>query len=162
MKGKEYTIRPAGFQDAQAIFDLIKQFRHELLPRPIGDIVQNVDRFLVCEAGGRIVGCASWQILPEIGSPHRPSVEIQSVAVKSTYQGRGIGKALVEGAIERIKPLRAVQIIVLTFAPEFFGRLGFKRTAKEKLMHKISMGCINCTKYDDPFTCPEVAMVLAL
>lgn len=162
MKRKEYAIRPAGFQDAQSIFDLIKQSPKELLPRAIGDIVQNIDRFLVCESGGRVVGCAAWQILPEIGSPHRPSVEIQSVAVKAAFRGQGIGRALVDAAIARIKPLRAAQVIVLTFSPEFFGKLGFKRTAKEKLMHKIYMGCINCTKYDDPFTCPEVAMVLTL
>jgi hypothetical protein len=29
-------------------------------------------------------------------------------------------------------------------------------------MHKIYTGCINCTKYDSPFTCPEVAMALTL
>jgi len=29
-------------------------------------------------------------------------------------------------------------------------------------MHKIYTGCINCTKYDSPFTCPEVAMVLPM
>jgi hypothetical protein len=29
-------------------------------------------------------------------------------------------------------------------------------------MHKIYMGCINCTKYSNPFTCPEIAMALDL
>ena len=27
-------------------------------------------------------------------------------------------------------------------------------------MHKLYMGCLNCSKYDSPFTCPEVAMAL--
>ncbi|NLB56022.1 MAG: GNAT family N-acetyltransferase, partial [Lentisphaerae bacterium] len=51
-------------------------------------------------------------------------------------------------------------IIVLTFTPEFFAKFGFVETSKEKLMHKLYMGCMNCTKYDSPFTCPEVAMTL--
>ena len=33
---------------------------------------------------------------------------------------------------------------------------------KEKLMHKIYMGCLNCSKYDSPFTCPEIAMVMEM
>lgn len=162
MKNFEFKIRPAGFEDARHIFELIKHYPQELLPRPIGDIVENIDRFLVAEAHGHVVGTAAWKILPEMGSPQRPSVEIQSVAVKAPYRGHGLGRALVQAAIERIRPLHAAQIIVLTFAPDFFRKLGFKPIAKQKLMHKIYAGCINCTKYDDPFTCPEVAMVLSL
>ena len=52
--------------------------------------------------------------------------------------------------------------MVLTFAPEFFRQFGFREVPKETLMHKLYMGCINCTKYDSPFTCPEVAMTLIL
>jgi hypothetical protein len=29
-------------------------------------------------------------------------------------------------------------------------------------MHKLYMGCINCTKHANPFTCPEIAMALDL
>jgi hypothetical protein len=38
--------------------------------------------------------------------------------------------------------------------------MGFKEVPKASLMHKLYMGCINCTKYDSPFTCPEVAMAM--
>jgi amino-acid N-acetyltransferase len=55
-----------------------------------------------------------------------------------------------------------MQIIALTFAPDFFRKLGFKEIPKRKLMHKIYMGCINCAKYDSPFTCPEIAMGLTM
>jgi len=33
---------------------------------------------------------------------------------------------------------------------------------KDKVMYKLYTGCINCTKYANPFTCPEKAMVLEL
>ena len=159
MTSNNHTIRRAGFEDAEAIFALIKAYPHELLPRPLSDIVQNIDRFLVCEVDNRIAGAVSWQVLPEIGSPKSPSVEIKSLAVAAAHHGEGIGRALVQEAIGRIMSLHPAQCVVLTFHPEFFRKLGFKEVPKEKLMHKIYSGCINCTKYDSPFTCPEVAMV---
>ena len=156
------TIRNAGFEDAGAIYTLIKEHPRELLPRAISDIVQNIDRFLVCEARGRIIGTAAWQILPEIGKVLNPSIEIKSVSISSHYQHKGIGFALVKAVIQRIKRFHPVQLVVLTFTPEFFRQFGFNEVAKETLMHKLYMGCINCTKYDSPFTCPEVAMTLAV
>lgn len=155
-------VRNAGFEDAAAMFELVKAYPNELLPRPINDIVENIDRFLVAEHRGRIVGTVSWQILPEIGFAKHPSVEIKSLAVRRRYRHRGVGTLLVKAAIERIRLLHPAQVIVLTFAPEFFRRLGFREVAKETLMHKLYMGCINCTKYDSPFTCPEVAMCLII
>ena len=160
MEKETYRIRAADFEDAVSIFNLVKRYPEELLPRPISDIVQNIDRFLVCESNGRTVGTVSWQILPEIGAPKRPSVEIKSLAVDESCRQTGAGRSLARAAIERIRVLHPSQIIALTFSPGFFRKLGFKEVPKEKLMHKIYMGCINCTKYDSPFTCPETAMVL--
>jgi argininosuccinate lyase / amino-acid N-acetyltransferase len=153
-------VRPAGFEDAGTIFRLIKAFPDELIPRPISDIVQNIDRFLVAERAGAVVGAVSWKILPEIGAPRDPSVEIQSLAVDTAHHGHGIGRALVERVIVRVDELHPRRIVVLTFHPEFFTRFGFASVPKESLMHKIYLGCANCTKYDSPFTCPEIAMAL--
>ena len=162
MSTTPYVIRPAEFKDADGIFRLIKSYPEELLSRSISDIVQNIDRFLVGELEGKIVGTVSWQILPEIGASSQPSVEVKSLAVKKTLRKTGIGRALALGAIERIKPFHPLQIIALTFAPDFFRKLGFKQIPKAKLMHKIYMGCVNCSKYDSPFTCPEIAMGLVI
>ena len=155
-------IRPAVLADAQGIFDLIKSYPDELIARSLNDIIQNIDRFVVCEQDGRIVGCAASCILPEMGDPDRTGVEIQSVAVASDLRGSGMGTSLVRAVIDRIRPFGPSQAIVLTFAPEFFRRLGFREVPKSQLMHKLYMGCINCTKHANPFTCPEIAMALDL
>lgn len=155
-----FDIGPAGFGDSETIFRLVKKFPSELVPRSMSDIVQNIDRFLVCRIRGRIVGTVSWQILPEVGAPRHPSVEIQSLAIEKKHQRKGIGAVLVKEAIRRIRRLHPSQIIALTFTPHFFRKLGFKEVPKAQLVHKIYMGCINCTKYNSPFTCPEVAMTL--
>ena len=160
MKTKKYTIRRAGFEDAEEIFNLVKAFPKEVLARPISDIVQNIDRFLICEYDTNIIGTISWQILPEIGCPKNPSVELKSLAVQADYQVQGVGSALITHAIQHIMFLHPAQCVVLTFTPEVFAKHGFKEVPKETMMHKLYAGCINCTKYDSPFTCPEVAMVL--
>jgi len=117
---------------------------------------------VVCESEGRVVGCAAWKILPEIGDPEKASVEIQSVAVSGEYRRKNIGSLIVAEIFRRVRPFEPVQAIVLTFAPEFFRSIGFKEIAKTQVMHKLYMGCINCTKHANPFTCPEIAMAMDL
>ena len=153
-------IRPAVLKDAEQVFNLIRSHQEDLISRPIGDIIQNIDRFIVCEVEGRVVGCAAWHILPEIGEPERASVEIQSVAVDQAYRRHHIGTRIVSRILTDIRRFDPAQAIVLTFAPEFFTSLGFKVIPKTQVMHKLYMGCINCTKHANPFTCPEIAMAL--
>lgn len=162
MKKPKPIIRVALLSDANGIFELIKSHPAELISRALSDIVENVDRFVIAEQNGRLVGCASWHILPEIGEPARASVEIRSLAIRKGQQRAGLGTAMVRTILERIRPLGVAQVVVLTFAPAFFARLGFHEVPKTKLMHKIYMGCVNCTKHANPFTCPEIAMVLEL
>ena len=162
MESSKPTIRVATLPDANRIFDLIKAHPEELISRSLSDIAENIDRFVIAEQHGKIVGCASWQILPEIGEPERASVEVRSVAVKSGLRGTGVGTAMIRSIIERVRPLQPAQVVALTFAPKFFERLGFREIPKTQLMHKIYMGCMNCTKHANPFTCPEIAMLMEL
>lgn len=158
----DINIRPARLVDAEKIFALIHLHRDDLVPRPMGDIVQNIDRFLVAEHGGKMVGCAAYSILPEIGAPVHATIEIQSVAVLASVRRQGVGRALVRQIIGKISAFRPAEVLVLTFAPEFFTALGFHEIPKREVMYKLYTGCINCTKHADPFTCPEKAMTLAI
>lgn len=155
----EFGLRQAKLGDAEKIFALIHLNRDQLVPRSMGNIIENIDRFTVAVAGSDIVGCATYQIHPEIGDAEAATVEIQSVAVRSPYRRKGIGKALVEDVLSRLGEFGPKDAIVLTFAPEFFTSLGFHEIPKTKVMHKLYTGCINCTKHANPFTCPEIAMV---
>lgn len=158
MSNPQPIIRKARFNDGPAIFKRIKAHPNELVPRPISDIMLNIDRFLVAEVAGEIVGTASWAVLPELDTAKNPSIEIQSVSVREDMQKHNLGRRLVETAIARVAEFKPDQIIVLTFTPPFFAKLGFVPVSKETLMYKLYKGCMNCSKYDSPFTCPEVAM----
>ena len=153
-----FALRSARLADAERIFALIRSHSEQLVPMPMGDIVANIDRFLVAEADGEIVGCATYSILPEIGATERATVEVQSVAVSAPYRRAGVGRSLVERVLKRIESFSPADALVLTFAPEFFSKLGFVEIPKSKVMHKLYSGCIHCTKHADPFTCPEIAM----
>jgi amino-acid N-acetyltransferase len=158
----DIIIRRATLTDVHQIYALIQSYPHELILRSINNIVENIDRFSVALDGAEIVACACWQILPEIGSPEDATVELQSVAVNKAYRGKGVGKRLVKFVIQRIEGFKPAQALVLTFEPEFFGKLGFKKIEKTQIIHKIYRGCIYCTKHTNPFTCPEIAMALQL
>ena len=159
MKNGAFSVRPAKLADAERIFALVHLNRDLLVPRSMGNIVENIDRFFVAEADGEMAGCAAYQVHPEIGDAEAATVEIQSVAVKTVFRRRGIGRALVEAVAARAAGFRPREVIVLTYSPEFFVTLGFHEIPKTKVMHKLYTGCINCTKHTDPFTCPEIAMV---
>ena len=158
----EITVRPATLGDAERIFALIDLNRDQLVPRSIGNIVENIDRFVIAETDGTMAGCAAYQIHPEIGEVRAATVEIQSVAVKSALRRRGVGRLLVGAIVAKARVFGPREMVVLTFAPEFFHSLGFVEIPKTKVMHKLYTGCINCTKHTDPFTCPEIAMTLPL
>ena len=156
------TVRPATLGDAEWIYALVRRNSDQLVPRSLGGIVEAIDRFFIAECAGEIVGCASYQIHPELGRSEEASVEIVSVAVKSAFRRQGIGRALVERVIARVRAFGPKEVVVLTFTPEFFATFGFVAVPKTKVMHKLYTGCINCTKHTDPFTCPEQAMMLKL
>jgi N-acetylglutamate synthase-like GNAT family acetyltransferase len=45
-------IRSAVLKDAEQIFELIREHKEDLISRPMGDIIQNIDRFFVADVGG--------------------------------------------------------------------------------------------------------------
>ena len=151
-------IRLATFKDIIHIHDLIKEHPDTVLPRSISDIIQNIDRFFVYREEEKVVGVISYKILPEMGIEKEHCIEIVSLSVTKSFQGRGIATRLVKHVLSQIKKYKSTKIIALTFSPDFFKKLDFVEISKEKILNKLYLGCINCTKYSSPIDCPEVAM----
>ena len=160
----QVVVRPAVYEDARSIYNLIRLHADRLIVRSLSNVLEHLDRFLVAEArpGGRLVGALCYGLWPEIGDEMRTSAELQSVCVDEGWRRHGVGRRLVEAQIERLRALHVWQIVVLTYEVRFFESLGFREADKRTLMYKLYTGCINCSKHENPFTCPEHAMVLSV
>ena len=65
------TIRAATLKDAERIFALVSLNKDMLVPRSLGNIVESIDRFVIAEAEGEMVGCASYRSIPRSETPRR-------------------------------------------------------------------------------------------
>jgi amino-acid N-acetyltransferase len=152
-KTTQYSFAQATMEDVKGIQQLINTYaaKKRLLPRPLQGLYENVRNFFVCKnAQGRVIGCCSLQVVWE------NLAEIRSLAVDSRYKNRGIGRRLVELCIDEATSLLIQKVFSLTYEEEFFTKLGFKRTDKQELPHKIWSDCINCPQFPH---CDEIAML---
>jgi len=148
-------IRKATLEDAKKIQELINYYANqdEMLPRAISEIYENIRDFFVYVEKSRIYGCATLHITWE------NLAEIKSLAVAKSRWGRSVGTKLVEACLKEAKKLKIKKVFVLTYKPDFFKKLGFKRVSRSKLPHKVWSECINCPKFPN---CYEVPLILEL
>jgi len=83
------------------------------------------------------------------------SAEIVSLAVDPRFHGAGIGKGLVRELLERARRLGFQEVITLTYAVEFFSKLGFAIQSKDQFPRKLWRECLECPQLED---CDETAM----
>ena len=145
-------VRKAKLTDAKSIFELVSDYalKGVLLPRSIGSIYDRIRDFWVYEESGCVVGCVALQVVWE------DLAEIRSFAVKKEKRGRGIGKKLIEACLEEAHDLGIRRVFSLTYAKEYFEKMGFRVIDKGELPHKIWSDCVNCSKFP---ACDEIAVV---
>ncbi len=144
-------LRKATLKDSVSIYSLINTYAKEgiLLPRSLNSIYENIRDFWVYEEEGQIVGCCALHVVWE------DLAEIKSLAVKEDMKGKGVGSSLVQACLKEAKELGVKRVFVLTYAVDFFEKLGFYTVQKENLPHKVWGECINCVKFP---SCDETAM----
>lgn len=148
-------IRKATLEDATKIQKLVNHHASKglMLPRSLGDICDNIRDFFVYENGEKVIGCCALNVT------WLDLAEIRSLAVEEEYQGKGIGKELVNSCIEDAKKLGVKSVFALTNKPEFFLKLGFQLIDKSDLPHKVWVECVKCVKFPD---CDEVALIKSI
>jgi amino-acid N-acetyltransferase len=123
-----------------------------ILHRSEDEVATNIRSYVLAKEGEKLVGYTALHI-------HSPRLaEIRSLIVDEAYRGRHIGKRMVEFTLEEAKALGVGEdVLVLTYLPEFFAKLGFKEIDKEVIPeHKIWADCIKCIHFP---VCNEVALV---
>ncbi len=148
-------LRGAHINDVEQVNKLVNHFAQKdlMLARPLGELYENIRDYYVYVENGSIVGCAALHVF------WKDLAEIKSIAVEEDYQKRGIGKQLIQKCLEEGKALGINRLYVLTYIPEFFERIGFKRIDKELLPHKIWSECVKCYKFPD---CDEVPLIIEI
>jgi len=126
-----------------------------ILNRSEDEVATNIRSYILAKSGDKIVG---------YGALHIHSLrlaEIRSLIVDSSYRGKGIGKKIVEYTLQEAKELKVKEdVLVLTYLPDFFKRLGFEEIEKEHIPeHKIWADCIKCIHFP---VCNEIALVYKL
>jgi len=123
-----------------------------ILARSEDEVATNIRSYVLAKEGERLVGYTALHI-------HSPRLaEIRSLIVDEAYRGRHVGKRMVKFALEEAKALGVSEdVLVLTYLPEFFLKLGFQEIDKEVIPeHKIWADCIKCIHFP---VCNEVALV---
>ena len=148
-------VRNAKIADAKAICSLISNYaeRDRMLPRSMPDIYENLQAFTVVELNGNVVGCCALAII------WADLAEIKSLAVDEAKKGSGVGKVLVNTALERARQLGLARVFALTLNPDFFEKLGFHIIEKDSLPMKVWKDCAKCPKQQN---CDEIAVINTL
>ncbi len=149
------AIRKARIPDVKAVQQLINNYakEHKMIPRSLNDMFENLRDFFVSEEDGLINGACALHIMWE------DLAEIRSLAVREDAKGRGIGRSLVNRAVEEAGELGIEKVFSLTYYPDFFMKFGFRQVDKAELPHKIWGDCIKCHKFPE---CDEEAVILEI
>lgn len=123
-----------------------------ILERSEDEMATNIRSYVLAKQGEKLVGYTALHI-------HSLRLaEIRSLIVNKAYRGKYIGKQMVEFSLKEAKALGVKEdVLVLTYLPDFFEKIGFYEINKETIPeHKIWADCIKCIHFP---SCNEVALV---
>jgi len=126
-----------------------------ILERNADEVATNIRSYVLAKVENKIVGYTALHI-------HSSRLaEIRSLIVKDGYRGQSIGKKIVEFSLKEAKSLNVTEeVLVLTYLPRFFIKMGFVEIAKESIPeHKIWADCIKCIHFP---ICNEISLVYKL
>jgi amino-acid N-acetyltransferase len=149
---EKVSYRSATVLDVDKIFKLISIMAQSrlMLRRSKYKIITLLTNFVVAESStGELAACGALFPL------WTDSAEIVSLAVDQRFHGLGIGKGLVKELLDRARRLGFQEVITLTYAVEFFTKLGFAVQPKDKFPRKLWRECLECPQLED---CDETAM----
>ena len=118
------VVRPAAEGDLSTLATFIQPFVEDqkLLPRTSCELEDLIECGFVAVAEGRIIGFSALEVYSS------KLAEIRSLAVLPDWQGRGIGKQLVEACVARARERNILEVMAITSTETFFRACGFDFT----------------------------------
>ena len=113
--------RQATPDDADMIHAILRPYvaNHKLFARTDAEVVELTRHGFIAHVAGRPVGFAAVEVYS------RKLAEVQCLAVRAEYQGRGIGKELVGRCVKRARELGVVEVMAISSSEEFLHQCGF-------------------------------------
>lgn len=110
-----------------AIKDLVAPLaeRRILIAKESVTYYESIQEFLVAEIDGTLVGIGALHVMWE------DLAEVRTLATADSWRGHGVGKALVQGLMDKARALGVSRVFCLTFEVDFFIRNGFKVMADQ-------------------------------
>ena len=143
--------------DVPKIADIITSFASsgQMLFRSHAELYETIREFFVytLEPDEVVVGVCAVEIV------WADLAEIKSLAVDPQFSGQGIGRQLVQFAVDDALAMKIQRVFVLTYKQQFFQHLGFTVVDKSQLPLKVWGDCLKCPKNK---ACDEIAMVRTL
>jgi len=147
------TLTKATLSDIPTMLALVEEEVRKgvILDRSADEIATNIRSYVLAKRGGRLVGYTALHL-------HSPSLaEVRSLVVDEAHRGISVGKKMVLYALDEARELGLQEVLVLTYLPEFFLKLGFEEIAKETIPEqKIWADCIKCIHFP---VCNEVSLM---
>jgi amino-acid N-acetyltransferase len=137
------TIEPAAPGDLPAVRQLLGSQQ-----LPLDDLDSHVATMVVARSDGDVVGAAAVELYVD-------GALLRSVVVSPPFQGRGLGHALTEAALNIAESRGAQAVFLLTTTAErFFPRLGFAPISREDVPDSVQ------TSVEFQSACPASATVM--
>ena len=115
------SIRSSQPTDAEPIHELIAEFveRQLLLERALEEIRALTKYGFTAEADGQIIGFSAVEVYS------RKLAEIQCLAVADAFQGKGIGRQLIQHCIRLAKEMNVLELMAISSSDGFLKECGF-------------------------------------
>jgi len=147
------AVTKATLRDIPAMQKLVEGEVKEgvILRRSDDEVATNIRSYHLARDGEKLAGYGALHI-------HSPRMaEIRSLIVAPEYRGKAVGRTLVQATLDEAAVLGVKEVLVLTYVPEFFKKLGFAEIPKESIPEqKIWADCIKCIHFP---LCNEVSLI---
>src|SRR4051812_45642729 len=122
---KTALIRPATIHDVARIADIINNHAElgRMLFKSYAQLYEDLRDFAVFEKDGQVLGTVAVSLI------WSDLAEVRSLAVDEEFRGQGIGRKLVEWAVEEARRMQIRRLMSLTYEQAFFEKLGFEVVA---------------------------------
>ena len=113
-----------------------------------GVTAEAMDEFMIAESQGKLIGVAGLEV-------YRDSALLRSAAVEETWRGTGVGRVLIDRALDRSRELGIHDVFLLTTSAEhYFPKFGFVCVSGDSVPDSIQQSC----EFRGP--CPATATVM--